>query len=161
MSQYVVLLLAERPEHELREIHAKARAEAAQLQVEIEQIEQALAWQAQQQARPPARPSRRNGASGGTRDRVVHAIGAADDDTISPAQIIAALRAGGSPVTAGAIRNMIRRLVDEGEVVRIREGAYKLTSRNGSPREPNLGPTKNEAGEPPSTATQLQEVVPE
>lgn len=145
MSQYVVSLLAQRPEHELREIREKAHAEVARLQVEIDQIEQAIAKQAQQAARRAPRSSRRASASGGTRELVLNAVGQADGDTISPAQIIAALRAAGSSVTAGAIRNMIRRLVDEGEVVRIREGAYKLTSRNSSSGESHTGPSENEA----------------
>jgi hypothetical protein len=150
MTQYVVSLLAERPEDELRAIHEKARAEVARLQVEIDQIEQALAKQAQQQARRSPRPSRRKTASGGTRERVLEAVRGADD-TISAAQIIAALRESGSSVTSGAIRNMVRRLVDDGEIVRIREGAYKLTSRNGSDAEPTSGPTENGAHVPLST----------
>ncbi len=71
--------------------------------------------------------------------------------------MIASLRAAGSTVQPGAIRNMIRRLVDEGEAVRIREGAYKLPSRNGSSAESNAGPTENETTEPPFTATESQE----
>ena len=158
MSQYVVSLLAQRPEHELREIHQKAHAEVERLKLEIELIEQAIAKQAQQAARRAPRPSRRRAsASGGTRERVLNAVGAGNGDTVSPAQIIAALRSDGSSVTAGAIRNMIRRLVDEGEVVRIREGVYKLASRNGSSAESNAGPTENGTTEPLLTATEAQE----
>jgi hypothetical protein len=156
VSQYVVSLLAERPEHELQAIREKARAEVERLQVEIDQIDQALAKQ-QQAARRTPRRGRRSSASGGTRERVLGAVAAADGDTISPAEIIAALRSEGSTVTSGAIRNMIRRLMDEGEIVRIREGAYKTTSQNGSAEEPNLGPTENEGGEPLSPATHPQE----
>jgi hypothetical protein len=156
MTQYVVSLLSERPEHELRAIHDEARAEVARLQVEIEQIEQALAKQAQRQARRAPRSSRRKTASGGTRERVLEAVREAPD-TISAAEVITTLRTGGSSVTSGAIRNMIRRLVDDGEIVRIRAGAYKLTSRNGSQEEPDAGPTENEAVGPPLTAPAPQE----
>lgn len=156
MSQYVVSLLAERPEYELREIRGQARAEVDRLLVEIDQIDQALAKQAQQAARRTPRSTRRASASGGTREMVLNALGAAGDDTTSPAQVIAALRNGGSTVQSGAIRNMIRRLVDEGEIVRVGEGAYKLPSRNGSSAESDSG-AENGASEPPLTATQPQE----
>jgi hypothetical protein len=156
MTQYVVSLLAERPEYELRTIHEEARAEVRRLQVEIEQIEQALAKQAQRQARRAPRPSRRKTASGGTRERVLQAVRNADD-TISAAEVIATLHAGGSSVTSGAIRNMIRRLVDDGEIVRIGAGAYKLTSRNGSSAESNAGPTENGTGQPLSAAVPSQD----
>jgi len=157
MSQYVVSLLAERPEHELREIRGKARADVDRLLVEIDLMDQALAKQAQQAARRTPRSTRRASASGGTREMVLNTLGAAGGDTTSPAQVIAALREGGSTVKSGAIRNMIRRLVDEGEVVRVGEGAYKLPSRNGSTGESHTGPSENGASEPPFTAAQPQE----
>jgi hypothetical protein len=158
MSQYIVSLLAQRPESELREIREKARAEVARLHVEIEQIEQALAKQAQHQARRSARPNRRKSTSGGTRERVLTVVGAATEDTTSPAQIVAAVRAQGVTVSSAAIRNMIRRLVDEGEIVRIREGAYKLTSRNGSAsQESDAERSENGTAEPLLTAATAQE----
>lgn len=147
MGQYVAALLAERPAHELLESRAKAQAELARLTVEVEQIDQALAKQAQQQARRPGTRGRRKGASGGTRERVIQVVRAAPGDTISPAQIIAAMRADGSSVSSGAIRNMIRRLVEEGDIDKVREGVYKLASRNGS-SPPNPGPTEIEGHGP-------------
>jgi len=157
MSQYVVSLLAQRPEDELREIREKAREEVARLQVEIQQIEQALAKKAQSAARRTPRSARRASASGGTRELVLTAVANATDDTISPAQIVAAVHEAGSTVKSGAIRNMIRRLMDDGEVVRIREGAYKLPSRNGSSGESHAGPSENESDEPLFTAVSSQE----
>jgi hypothetical protein len=143
VSQYVVSLLAQRPAHELQESRDKARAEVARLTVEIEQIDQALAKQGQRQSRRSGPRGRRKGVSGGTRERVLDAVRSAPEDTITPAQIIAAVREGGAIVGAPAIRNMIRRLMDDDEIVRIREGVYKLASRNGSSVESNSGPTEN------------------
>lgn len=161
MSQYVVSLLSERPEDELRTIREKASAEVARLQVEIDQIDQALAKKAQQATRRSPRTSRRASASGGTRELVLNAVGAAGSGTVSPAQIIASLRGAGSSVSAGAIRNMIRRLVDDGEVVRIREGAYKLPSQNGSATAENNGDGTSLRTSPAATGEdEEREMVP-
>jgi hypothetical protein len=153
MSQYVVSLLAERPEHELRATQDKARAEVERLQVEIELIEQAL----QRQTRRTPRVSRSTTDGSSTRARVLDVFRARADEVVSPANVIAALREDNVTVSSGAIRNMIRRLVDDHEIEKLREGAYKLASRNGANPDAEPGLSENGAGEPPSTATQPQE----
>ena len=155
-TPYIVKVLAERPQAELRATQAEARARIVELQVEVDQIDQALHIQSQQ-ARRTSRPARKPSRSGDTREGVLSAIGAAGDGTISPSQIVATVQAAGSTVTAGAIRNMIRRLVDEREVDKVRDGEYRLASRNGSTGESHAGPTENGASQPLSTAGQPQE----
>lgn len=155
-TPYIVKVLAERPEAELRATQAEARAKIVEQQVVVDQIDQALQFKAQQ-ARRTSRPARKPSRSGDTREGVLNAIGTAGSGTISPSQIVAAVQAGGSTVTAGAIRNMIRRLVDEREVEKVRDGEYRLASRNGNESNPFMGPPENGASQPLSAAGQPQE----
>jgi hypothetical protein len=161
MSQYLVSLLAKQPESELRTMQekvradqAKARAEIERLQLEDELIEDALERQTR---RTPPRAGRRSGGDGSTRARVLNVFRTHPDGVVAPASVIAALRASGSTVSSGAIRNMIRRLVEEQEVEKLREGAYKLASRNGVSPDADSGHSENGAGEPLSMVTQPQE----
>lgn len=155
-SQYIVSLLAQRPSEELRDTVAKVEEEIARLQIEADQMRQALRLQAQQ-ARRTTRPARRGSGSGDTRSQVLDAVRHASPNSITPAAVVAAVKAEGSSVTKGAIRNMLRRLVDDGEVERVSEGIYRLPSRNGSSPESNTGSPENEAEEPLLTAVRPQE----
>lgn len=156
VAHTVISLLAERPEAELRKMLARAQQELARLrgeiahsEVEVHQMEQALALQARREAGSSAQ-------RGETREQVLEAFRAASGVT-SPAQIIEALRSEGATVGSGAIRNMIRRLVDDGAIERVSDGKYQLPSRNGTDPNPFLRSLENEAGEPLSAATQPQE----
>lgn len=155
-TPYIVKVLAERPEAELRARQEEARAKIVELQVEVDQFEQALQMRAQQ-TRRGSRSARKPSRGGDTREGVLNALRAAEPDATSPAEIVAAVKAGGSQVSPGAIRNMLRRLVDEGEAEKVREGVYKLASRNGSSGESDAGRSENGTGEPLSTATGSQE----
>lgn len=150
-TPYIVKILAERPEAELRATQAQARAAIVELQVEVDQIDQALRIQAQQ-ARRSSRPARKANHGGDTRESVLNALRDAEPGTTSPAAIVAAVKAEGSSVTAGAIRNMIRRLVDEGEAERVSEGVYKLASRMRVQSDAFAEPTENGEGPPSSLA---------
>lgn len=145
MAHTVVSLLADRPENELRKMLARAQADVARLQgelarvqVEVEQLEQALA----KQSRRESAPSR----SGETREQVLEAF-RASPGIARPAGIIDTLHAAGVTVSAGAIRNMIRRLVDEGIVEQLGGGQYRLASRNDSALEASTGPSENGGGQ--------------
>ena len=160
MAHTVVSLLAERPPAELRTMLARAEQEVARLrseiahsEVEVHQIEQALALQARREAGSSTQ-------RGETREQVLEAFRVASG-IATPAQIIAALRSEGATVGSGAIRNMIRRLADDGALERVGQGRYQLPSRNGSEPNPFLEGAKNEAGEPLSAATQPQEAASE
>ncbi len=142
MAHTVVSLLAERPEAELRKMLgrtqtelARLRGEVARAQVEVDQVEQALARQSRQTG-----PSR----GGETREQVLDAFRSAPD-IARPAGIIDTLHAAGVTVKAGAIRNMIRRLVDEGMVEQLGGGQYRLASRNDAQPDARTGPHENEA----------------
>lgn len=128
---------------------ARAREDLTRAEVELGLIERALS----KQTRSGQRTSTH---TGDTREAVLQAM-AEGPPTTSPAQIIAAVHASGSSIKKGTIRAMIGRLVDEGQIKRIAEGRYQLASRNGSPSEPDTGPTENEATQPLLTVTEPQE----
>lgn len=122
MARNLEDLLAALADQELGQMQVRARAdvEAARellkrAEVEMDLINRAL-----------ARKARRTGGGGGqgnaTRDAVLAAF--ADGQSLSPAEVIAAVHARGVTVKEGAIRAMIRRVADEGHVHRLASGQY-------------------------------------
>lgn len=158
----VVALLAERPEADLRKMQAGLDAERlrlerdlARIELESEQIADALARQARAAAKPRTRPSPTR--PGATQKRILDAV-ARLPQPVSPAEIIAEMESGGSPAgNKGTIHNAIARLVKVGKLNKLDVGQYQLASRNGSSGESHTGPTENEPTGPLSTATGAQE----
>ena len=147
-TSMIISLLAERPEDELRKLQREIQQELARLEVEAQQVEQALARKTR---RSPSRSTRRAPKAGGTRKRLLDAV-AAHDGPISPSEIIDALRQQGVTVSAGSIHNMIGRLTRGGELTRVAEGQYTLASQDNSEPEASVEPSSNGEAPPLSLA---------
>jgi hypothetical protein len=123
MSQSIIVsLLADRPREELQRLEEEARAAQRRISVELEQIEAARALQTRREGSAGSR-----GRRGKTRQLVLQAVGASSGPS-SPAGIIAHIFATAEKAPSkGAIRNMIGRLTEEGDLVRKGEGEYELS----------------------------------
>jgi len=150
-TSLVVDLLAQQPEEELLALRAEAERAVQRLQVEIEQIDEALARVGR---RRTARDSQ-GGPKTSTRRRVMDVIGEGGR-AMSPAEVIEALNAQNLPTPkSGAIHNMIGRLAREGDLAKVGDGLYDLPGRSGangaaglqiSPTEPLLPATADHEG---------------
>ena len=126
MARNLEDLLAALPDHELAQMLTRAQGEVAEAQdtltraeVELNLIERAV-----------ARKARRVGggaSNNATRDAVSGAFDEGGD--LTPAEVIRAVRANGLAVKDGAIRAMIRRLADEGHIVKFVNGRYGRADR--------------------------------
>jgi hypothetical protein len=136
----IVELLAERPESDLRDLRARYIAQRQRVDVEIEQIDEALTKQAKRRGGKAS--ARQNGSRpvGSTRELILGAL--REKGRSSPAELRAGFEQEGR--SAKSIYNMLRTLTLEGEVVRVADGLYELASDNGS-----------RAGEPSSDATSV------
>lgn len=141
MHSLIVELLAERPEGDLRDLRARYIAQRQRVDVEIEQIDEALTKQAKRRGGKAA-SARQNGSRpvGSTRELILGAL--REKGRSSPAELRAGFEQEGR--SAKSIYNMLRTLTLEGEVVRVADGLYELASDNGS-----------RAGEPSSGATSV------
>lgn len=154
VSTLLVDLLAARPEHELRKMRDKAAAQVKRLEVEIEQLDEALARQARRSARASGT------ARSDTRQRVLDVI-RDHGEPMTPSQVIAALNAQGTPTPkSGAIHNMMGRLVHEGDLVR-EAGQYDLPGRSDVPdiNVAAFGSAENGTDGSPSTTPPFQEAT--
>jgi uncharacterized protein (DUF3084 family) len=113
-------LLAEQPEGSLRTmLHAaqaelkRAQDESARLEVEVQQIQQALAKQGRQTG----------GRSTLTRDQVL-AAARATEPPFTAAEVQATLETAGHSATVNATRNHLNRLVEREELLRHDDGRY-------------------------------------
>lgn len=77
-----------------------------------------------------------------------------------PAEVRTELLQRGAEATSAAVRVMLRRMGEDGEIVRMEHG-WKLASQNGSEGEPNSGPSENGTRDPLFTDTRPQEAVNE
>lgn len=162
MPSTVVALLARLDEAELRKMQsaleadgARVDGERARINVELEQIGEALA----RQSRPAAKSrsaGRRPTRPGATQKRILDAV-ARLPQPVSPAEIIAEMEAHGAAGNRGTIHNAIGRLVKIGELDKVDVGQYQLASRNGSSGESHAGSSENGANQPRSTADVFQE----
>lgn len=128
-------LLAERPAEELRELRGRADAALRRLQVEIEQIDEAI--QAQAKRANMATRAKRNkmprGRASNTREAVLGVLEVMKGEPIKPVDIHRSIASGGGPTPSlGSIHNMLGNLVEANVVTRLGEGYYKLASSNGS-----------------------------
>lgn len=161
MPSTVASFLARLDEAELRTMQsaleadgARVDAERARINVELEQIGEALA----RQSRPAAKSKggRRPTRQGATQKRILDAV-ARLPQPVSPAQIIAEMESHGPAGNRGTIHNAIGRLVKTGRLDKPGVGQYQLASRNGSTGESHAGPSENGTGEPLLPAAQSQE----
>ena len=110
-DSFLVDLLASRPEAELLELREKAVAKLSRDQVELEQIEEALAKQARRAGRQSGAVGRR---SGNTRGRVLDVV-TRSARPVSPSEVIAVLEDEDVPTPSrGAIHNMLADLSRKG-----------------------------------------------
>ncbi len=159
MPSPVAAHLATLPEPDLHKMLSKLEGEQARITVEVEQINDALAWKRRRTAvQTTARSAHRRARPGGTQKRILAAV-ASSDEPVSPAQVIAAMEASGSTPSRGSIHNTIGRLVKNGLLTRLGEGQYQLASRDDSESEPSAGPSENGSGEPLSLADPSQSRV--
>ena len=91
---------------------------------ELSWIEDALARKTQKQQRRASR-------KGDTKKRVLDYISAAAEP-VGPAEVRDALNAAGADIGGSTIYNTFRRLLDDGEIVKVDEGLYTLAARNGN-----------------------------
>lgn len=162
MPSTVASFLARLDEAELRTMQsaleadgARVDAERARINVELEQIGEALA----RKSRPAPKSKsagRRTPRPGATQKRILDAV-ARLPQPVSPAEIITEMESHGPAGNRGTIHNAIGRLVKTGALDKPDVGQYQLASRNGSSGESHAGPSENGTGEPPFTATRSQE----
>jgi len=163
MPSTIASFLARLDEAELRTMQsaleadgARVDAERARINVELEQIGEALA----RKSRPAPKSKsagRRTPRPGATQQRILDAV-ARLPQPMSPAEIISEMeKAHGTAGNRGTIHNAIGRLVKIGELNKLDVGQYQLASRNGSSAESDTEPAENGASEPPFTAAQPQE----
>lgn len=118
----IVDLLAQRSEQELQQLREQAVAQQERLQVEIVQLDEALAKQNRKRA---SRPSSRGATGGTTRERVLRAISKLE--TASPSDIVVHSAKEGRPLPKGSVYNMLRTLLDKGDIERVSDGVYALS----------------------------------
>jgi hypothetical protein len=121
MARNLEDLLSALADHELAQMRSRAQGEVSEAQntlkraeVELDLIERAV-----------ARKARRVGggaSSNATRDAVSGAFDGGKE--LTPAEVIRTVRANGLAVKDGAIRAMVRRLADEGHIVKLVNGRY-------------------------------------
>jgi hypothetical protein len=124
----IVDLLAERPERDLRALREQAVAQRQRIDVEIAQVDEALAKQGRRRGGKSA--PRSSSPPGTTRQRVIQAL--REKGQASPAEIVAHTAQRGQPIRPGSIYNMLKALMEKGTVTRVSEGVYELASANGS-----------------------------
>lgn len=150
-TSLAVTSLAQRPPTELATDREKKQADLARLTVELEQIDAAMALQARAGKPQRARSGRKQGNS---RKRVLDIVGASDEP-VSPAQIKHAMAEQGKTLSGGGLYQLIKRLVEDGELHKIANGAYTLPASNGS--DPTHRPTENGASVPQSPVAAASE----
>jgi hypothetical protein len=143
-------LLAARPEHELRELLDKTAAQLKRLEVEIEQLQDALARQARRSGR-----GRAGGGRSNIRERVFEILERAPGP-LTPKQILAAM--GEDTPRREALYNTLSRMASEREGLLVRaDGAYKLAGRDVAPSGDVSNPDQNGGGGPLSMASHVPE----
>lgn len=120
----IVALLSQRSSEELDAMRIKAEESLAATKAELTWIERALA------TKKPKRRPRRPSKPGDTKKRVLKYI-ANSAEPVGPAQVRDGLNATGGEVGKSTIYNTFRRLLDDGEIVKVDEGLYRIAARNG------------------------------
>src|ERR1700750_1702276 len=122
-TSLIVNVLSQRSSEELEAMRNKAEDSLSAIRSELTLIEKALATQKpQRRPRQPTNP-------GDTKKRVLRYI-ANSAEPVSPAQVRDGLSATGGEVGKSTIYNTFRRLLDDGEIVKVEEGLYRIAARN-------------------------------
>lgn len=146
-SPFIVAALAGQPKPELHETCAALEAERTRLvreharditkiELELEQVVEALAQQSRSMTSPVKAPAR----PGAAQERILNAMSRLPQPA-RPAQIIAEMEAHGPAVNPGTVHNAIKRLVTTGRLDKVEVGQYRLASSNGSGPEPHESAT--------------------
>ncbi len=120
----IVTLLSQRSSEELDAMRAKAEESLSAVKAELTWIEKALA------TKKPKRIPRRPSKPGDTKKRVLKYI-KNSVEPVSPAQVRDGINATGGEVGKSTIYNTFRRLLDDGEIVKVEDGLYRIAARNG------------------------------
>jgi hypothetical protein len=151
MTSLVVQLLAQRPEEELQKLRDTASAELARLEVEIEQLDEALGKKTRRRSSRQTTRSRASRSKGNTKKLVEGMFRANPGEIFTPAGVRDALEDQGTPPSSSsAVYNAFGRLKQAGVIVPLGEGEYQLASRNGEGAESG---TKHEDGTPLSAGS--------
>jgi hypothetical protein len=133
MASPIVTLLSSRPSGELESLRKRMKSEReklteeiARIDIELRQVNDALARQTR---RKPAKGARAAAAPPAW-VRVLQVIESADGP-VSPADAAAALQQSGYKGTKSAIYNAFKRLSDAGKIEKVGDGLYKFASSNG------------------------------
>lgn len=124
----IVTLLSQRSSEELDAMRTKAEESLSAVKAELTWIEKALA------TKKPKRTPRRPSKPGDTKKRVLKYI-KNSVEPVSPAQVRDGINATGGEVGKSTIYNTFRRLLDDGEIVKVDEGLYRIAARNGNRAE--------------------------
>lgn len=138
----IVTLLSQRSSEELDAMRSKAEESLSATKAELTWIEKALA------TKKPKRRPRRPSKPGDTKKRVLKYI-ANSVEPVSPAQVRDGLNATGVEVGKSTIYNTFRRLLDDGEIVKVDEGLYRIAARNGNRADEIEEPTRLSSGAAP------------
>lgn len=141
----VSTLLAQQPEDVLVEMRDNLRAEIARLETEADLVEQALS----RRYRRGSKGSSPNGRTRQLKRSDVLQLLRAENAALSPAEVRNRFAQRGIQVTANAVRNHLRRLVDDGELTNPREGLYAAKRTEFRPA-PVTGDDETHSWEPSS-----------
>lgn len=139
MASPIVTLLSNRPPEELEGLRAKMQAEkdklaqeVARLDIELQQVEDAITRQSRRKASKGGSPS-----TGGVPawQRVLTFI-EESDQPVSPADTRAALSRAGYSGGKSAVYNAFTRLLQMDKIVKVGEGLYTTAPPNGNGSEP-------------------------
>lgn len=136
-------------------LREQAVTQRTRLDVEIAQLDEAIAKVSRRASRSggPATQQRPAGSQrrpmSDTRQRVLSAVSERSPRRVRPVEIVQALGADPQrpPVSMGSVHNMLKALIDDGQVVRVGDGLYQLASATGPAlAEADNGFSKNGAG---------------
>ena len=151
----VVALLAKQSKNRLQAMQRQVREQIESLQAQDEMIAQALAEKGEPRHNGHNGTTKPQGQANNKRDIFKRIIASRPDHAWLPAEVRAALVAEGIESNSPAIRVMLRRMGEAGDIARGPDGnGWKLASANGSTQEPlteatSVGPGDVGGGEAP------------